>query len=169
MKKVMATLIELIKSDLSRNYMFKSKVVLILFRISNALYMHNKFLKILSIPIFIFYKLITEFILGLELPLGTKVGKGLAIYHGFGLVVNPGSVIGEFCTLRHGVTIGNKLLKDGTESKCPKIGDFVEVGANAVIIGDIFIGDKVKIGAGTVVTKNIPAGKVAISSQLKIL
>ncbi len=160
---------ENIKADFKVNYMFKSKLILLLFRVCSFLNRQNKVIRLLSMPIFILYKLFTEFFLGVELPLNTTVGKGLAIYHGFGLVVNPGTVIGDYCVLRHGVTIGNKLLKDGTESKCPRIGDFVEVGANAVIIGDIIIGDKAKIGAGTVVTKNIPAGKVAISSQLKIL
>ena len=165
----MNNLITLIKSDLAQNYMLKSKFILILFRISNALYSNNKLIKTLSIPIFILYKLLTEFLLGLELPLGTKVGKGLVIYHGFGLVVNPGTIIGDYCILRQGVTIGNKLLKDGTESKCPIIGDYVEIGASAIIIGDITIGDRAKIGAGTVVTKDIPEGKVAISNQLKII
>ncbi|GGF00329.1 serine acetyltransferase [Pseudoalteromonas gelatinilytica] len=165
----MYSLFTLIKSDFKRNYMLKSKFILFFFRFANALYEKNIVIKIVSIPVFVFYKIITEFLLGLELPLGTKVGKGLALYHAFGLVVNPGSVIGDYCTLRQGVTIGNKLKKDGTESRCPRIGDYVEIGANAIIIGDITIGNNAKIGAGTVVTKDIPEGKVAVSSNLRIL
>jgi putative colanic acid biosynthesis acetyltransferase WcaB len=131
------------------------------------MYWQPKYIKIIFLPYFVFYKLITEFVLGLELPLGTKVGSGLILYHCFGLVVNQGSTIGDNCILRHGVTIGNKVLKDGSESKCPVLGDNVEIGANAVLIGDIKIGDAAKVGAGSVVTKNIPNGKVAISSQLR--
>ncbi len=158
-----------IKEEMKLNSMIKIKLVLFFFRVASYLYCRGKLVKIISIPVFILYKLMTEFILGLELPLGTKIGKGLTIYHGFGLVVNPGTVIGNYCILRQGVTIGNILLKDGTESKCPKIGDHVEVGANAIIIGDITIGNHAKIGAGAVVTKDVPEGRVAVSSKLRIL
>tara|TARA_R110001583_G_C5667039_1_gene410305 strand:- start:6223 stop:6546 length:324 start_codon:yes stop_codon:yes gene_type:complete len=100
--------------------------------------------------------------MGIELNYKTRVGKGLVIYHGVGLVVNTGVVIGENCILRHGVTIGNFILKDGSESQCPVLGDNVEVGASAIILGNIKIGNNVRIGAGALVTKDVPDNSVVV-------
>ena len=116
-----------------------------------------------------FYHIMVEWILGIELPRKTRVGGGLIIYHGQSLVINQGVIIGENCVLRNSTTIGHKVLKDGTLSKCPVIGDRVNIGANVCIIGDISIGNDVTIGAGTVVVKSIPSNCVIVGNPARII
>ncbi|TPW76406.1 serine acetyltransferase [Schumannella soli] len=100
------------------------------------------------------YKLVAEWMLGVEIPPSTRVGAGLRLRHGIGIVVNPASVIGEGVMIRQGVTIGNRRRDDD----CPRIGDRVEIGAGAVIVGDIEIGAGARIGPGAVVVVDVPPG-----------
>ena len=146
----------------------KGQLVLFMFRLLNAI---NRYmlLKIIFFLYLMFYRFFVEWVLGVELPRKLTVGKNLIFYHGQGLVVNYQVVIGENCTLRNGVTIGHKKLADGTLSKCPVIGNNVDIGANACIIGDITIGNNVSIGAGAVVVKSIPDNSIAVGNPARIL
>jgi putative colanic acid biosynthesis acetyltransferase WcaB len=119
-------------------------------------------------PIAILYKFYTEFLLGIELPASTQIGPGLRIYHGVGLVVHQGVRIGSGCVLRQGVTIGNKGEEERA-SFLPIIGDNVNFGAGAIVIGGVNIGDNSTIGAGTVVTKDLPPNSVAVGAPFHIL
>lgn len=116
-----------------------------------------------------FYHIMVEWFLGIELPRKTRVASGLIIYHGQSLVINQGVTIGANCVLRNSTTIGHKVLKDGTLSKCPVIGDRVDIGANVCIIGEISIGNDVIIGAGTVVVKNIPDNCTVVGNPARII
>lgn len=109
------------------------------------------------------YKVAVDWVLGIEIPASTPIGPGLRLRHGVGTVVNPAAQIGNSVMLRHGVTIGNRNTRDRTA--CPVIGDFVEIGANAIILGPIRIGDRARIGAGAVVTFDVPAGAVVIAPR----
>lgn len=111
------------------------------------------------------YRFWTEWCLGLELRPRTRVGGGLTIYHGFGIVVNDHTVVGERVTLRNGVTIGNRT-PDGAS---PVIGDDVEFGVGAVVIGDLRIGDGARIGAGAVVLHSVPEGRTVIGSAARLV
>lgn len=146
----------------------KARLVLVMFRLVNAINRYS-LLKVLFFWYLMIYRFFVEWVLGIELPRKLTVGKNLVFYHGQGLVVNFKTVIGNNCTLRNGVTIGHKALADGSLSKCPVIGNHVDVGANACIIGDITIGDNVTIGAGAVVVKSIPANSVAVGNPARIL
>lgn len=146
----------------------KARWVLFLFRLAQ-IFSRNKILTLLFIWYLAFYHYYVEWILGIELPRKLKVGKNLIIYHGQALVVNQNVVIGENCTLRNSVTIGHKKLADGSLSKCPQIGNRVDIGANVCIIGDVVIGDDVIIGAGAVVVKSIPSNSVAVGNPARIL
>ncbi len=77
-------------------------------------------------------------------------GKGLTIYHHGTIIVNPNARIGENCKLHGNNCIGN----DGQSEGVPEIGDNVDIGFGASIIGDIKIANNIKIGAGAVVTKS---------------
>lgn len=110
--------------------------------------------RLLGVPVRAFYRLVVEHVYGIELPATTRVGPGLRIWHGQGLVVNAASVIGANVLLRHGVTIGNMRRHDD----CPVLEDDVEVGAGAVIVGAIRIGRGSVIGPNVVVTTDVPAG-----------
>lgn len=122
---------------------------------------------ILFLPLFLLYRLLVEWVLCIELPWKTRIGPGFRIDHGQALVVNDGTVFGAGCTVRNSTTIGNKRLKDGTYSRAPIFGDRVDIGANAVVIGPITIGNDVSIGAAAVVVKDVPPGHVAIGNPAR--
>lgn len=150
----------------------KGRVVVPLFRVAQAVARSkatDRKRYLVGVPYLIVYRLLVEWTLGIELPPGTDVGPGLAIQHGQGLVVNTKTIIGSNAMLRNGVTIGNRLLADGSETACPVIGSDVEFGANAVVVGAITIGDGARIGAGAVVTKSVPAGGVARGNPALII
>jgi serine acetyltransferase len=111
------------------------------------------------------YKLGSEWILGIELPASTTVGPGLRLRHGVGTVVNPHSRIGANVMLRHNVTIGNRR----TDLDCPTVEDDVEIGAGAILIGDITIGRGATIGAGAVVSVDVPPGGVVRSPPAVVI
>jgi putative colanic acid biosynthesis acetyltransferase WcaB len=146
----------------------KGRIVLFMFRLVNAI---NRYmlLKILFFWYLMIYRFFVEWVLGVELPRKLTVGKNLIFYHGQGLVVNFKTIIGDNCVLRNGVTIGHKKLADGSLSSSPRIGNNVDIGANACIIGDITIGDNVIIGAGAVVITDIPANSIAVGNPARVL
>jgi putative colanic acid biosynthesis acetyltransferase WcaB len=147
---------------------FKGQLVLFLFRLVQLI---NRWmvLKVIFILYLLAYRYWVDWVWGIELPRKLTVGKGLTLYHGHALVVNQGVIIGENCVLRNSTTIGHKKLADGSFSKCPRIGNNVDIGANVCIIGDIEVGDNVIIGAGAVVTKNIPSDCVVVGNPARIL
>ena len=126
-------------------------------------------LKIIFIPYLVFYRFFVEWTLCIELPRKLVIGRGLALYHGQALVVNYATLIGDNCILRNGVVIGHKKLADGSFSRCPRIGNHVDIGANACIIGDITIGDNVVIGAGAVVVKSVAANNVVVGNPARVI
>ena len=146
----------------------KGQFVLFLFRLAQVFNRHTA-LKIIFYPYLLFYRYYVEWVLGIELPRKLTAGKGLVIYHGQALVVNQGVKLGNDCVLRNSVTIGHKKLADGTFSKCPRIGNNVDIGANVSIIGNVTIGDNVIIGAGAVVITDIPANSVAVGNPARVL
>ncbi|MFD0794954.1 serine O-acetyltransferase [Mucilaginibacter litoreus] len=142
----------------------KGRIVTCFFRIANFV-KGKKILKILFLPYLIFYKIIFEWILGMEIPYDTTIGSGFQIWHIQSIVINKHTIIGKNLKIRHCLTIGNK---DGTNI-CPVIGDNVDIGANVCLIGAITIGNNVKIGAGSVVVKSIPAFSVAVGNPAKVI
>ena len=98
----------------------------------------------------------------LTIPKTVKIGKGLLLFHSYGTILNARS-IGEDCRIVHNVTLGDK------NGFTPKIGDRVEILPNAVIVGDITIGNDCVIGPGAVVYKSIPANCVVVGNPAFIL
>ncbi|WP_028862348.1 serine acetyltransferase [Psychromonas aquimarina] len=90
---------------------------------------------------------------GVEIEPWTKIGKGLFLPHLNGIVLNPNVVIGDNCTILQQVTIGNNGFKGLNDLAV--IGDNVQIGAGAKIIGPCTIGSNITIGANAVVTKDI--------------
>lgn len=146
----------------------KGRIVMVLFRTAHLLRL-NLATFVLFLPYFILYRLLVEWFLCIELPWKTRIGAGFRIDHGQALIVNDNAVFGAGCTVRNSTTIGNRRLKDGTYSASPRFGDRVDIGANAVIIGPLVIGDDAAIGAGAVVVKDVPAGHVAVGNPARII
>ena len=136
----------------ANNGNLKGKIILLSFRIAHIA-TSNKILFAIWIPYLIFYRVWVEWILGCEIPYKTNIGEGTNLFHGQALIINDGTSIGNNCTLRQSTSIGHKKLKDGTYSRCPTIGNNVDIGCNVCIIGAINIGDNSVIGAGSLVSK----------------
>jgi serine O-acetyltransferase len=93
---------------------------------------------------------------GIELPYSVKLGRRVVIEHQGDIVVHGDAQIGDDCVIRQGVTIGNKNIEQPRDA--PKLGDRVNVGAGAKILGAVKVGDDSAIGANSVVVKDVPAG-----------
>ena len=145
---------------------FKGRLILILFRTACWVRRSNILIISLFCWYLLFYRFFVEWVLGTELSWNLCAGKGLRIYHGQSLIVNGDAKIGLNCTLRHCTTIGNKA---DTDSRCPVIGDNVDIGANVCILGNITIGDNVTIGAGSVVIKSFPSDCVIAGNPARII
>jgi serine O-acetyltransferase len=102
---------------------------------------------------------------GITLPLEARIGPGLRIHHFGNIVINSQTVIGRNCTLRHGVTIGNRV-QDGPT---PVIEDDVDFGAYAQVLGNVRVGSRAKVGAMTLVLCDVPAGATAVGVPARIL
>ncbi len=101
---------------------------------------------------FISYR--TRRITGIDIHPGAKIGKGVFIDHGMGLVIGETAVIGDYCVLYHGVTLGANTFDK--VDRHPKLGNHVIVFAGAKIIGPIHIGNHSIIAANAVVVKDAP-------------
>ena len=104
------------------------------------------------------YKLV-QIVCGIELPCEVPVGPGLVIKHSGGIVVSGFARIGSNCRLRNGVVIGLARVEDPC---APQLGDDVDVGAGAKLLGNIRIGDRVMIGANAVVLCDVPDDCIAV-------
>jgi putative colanic acid biosynthesis acetyltransferase WcaB len=151
-----------IVQDYNSNPFLKGKLIVIFFRLANLIVILRKPYAYFFYPIAVVYIFIVEWVMGVEIHPKTRVGRGLVIYHGVGLVVNGYTIIGDDCILRQGVCIGNIVDRNGHHGGCPVIGNAVEVGAGATILGEIRVGDNVRIGASSVVTKDVPDGATVI-------
>jgi serine O-acetyltransferase len=101
-----------------------------------------------------------RFLTGIEIHPAAKLGPGLFIDHGMGVVIGETTEVGENVTLLHCVTLGGTSLK--REKRHPTLGNNVVVGAGAKILGAFKIGDGSRIGAGSVVVREVPPNSVVV-------
>jgi putative colanic acid biosynthesis acetyltransferase WcaB len=161
-----------LREDLRVNKSNPKLFVVILYRIANAISKTKKYSRLLwalGLPYLVLYRIFVEWVLGIEIPPSTRIGPSLILDHGQSLVINHATIIGRNCRLRHSITIGCKLLDDGTEGPSPVIGDYVDIGSNSVIIGGITIGDHAVIGAGSVVIRDVPSGAVVVGNPARVV
>jgi serine O-acetyltransferase len=97
---------------------------------------------------------------GIEIHPAARIGQGLFIDHGMGVVIGETAIVGNNVTLYHGVTLGGTSLDK--KKRHPTVGDRVTIGAGAKILGDIHIGADSRIGANAVVVKNVPPNSVVV-------
>lgn len=104
---------------------------------------------------------------GIEIHPGAEIGQPFFIDHGMGVVIGETAVVGDYCTLFHGVTLGGTGKDVG--KRHPTVGNHVTIGAGATILGPITIGDHAKIGAGAVVLRDVPANATAVGVPAYII
>ena len=126
-------------------------------------------LRWVRLPFSFLYKVlkpISEILTGIELPCEATLGRRFRIDHFGGIVISGDAVFGDDCVIRNGVTVG--LRHTGTRG-APVLGNRVDVGAGAKILGAIRIGDDVAIGANAVVLTDVPSNSIAVGIPARIL
>jgi len=111
-------------------------------------------------------KLLSQILTGIDLPCEAQVGRRLVIEHFGGIIISGDAVIGDDVIIRNGVTIG---LKHTGIAGAPVIGNRVDIGTGAKLLGPIHIGDDAVIGANAVVLHDVPANALAagVPAQIK--
>ena len=108
---------------------------------------------------------IVETLTGISIPKSAQIGPGLRIHHFGNIFLHAGVRIGANCTLRQGVTIGNRL--EG--GPVPVLEDDVDLGAYAQVLGGVRIGRGAKVGAMSVVLCDVPPGATAVGVPARVI
>lgn len=114
--------------------------------------------KVFSLAYKVLYKLV-QILTGIELPCEVEIGKNFVIDHFGGIVISGYARFGDNCRIRNGVVVG---LKNINEPCAPIIGNNVDIGAGAKLLGNIKIGNNVEIGANAVVICDVPDNAIAV-------
>lgn len=128
--------------------------VMIAYRMAHFLYKHNRFF------LARFISQVARFITGIEIHPGAKIGKGLFIDHGMGIVIGETAEIGDNVTIYHGVTLGGTGKDKG--KRHPTVEDDVVIGAGAKVLGPIILKRGSKVGSNTVVLKDVPENATVV-------
>jgi serine O-acetyltransferase len=110
---------------------------------------------------------VARLLTGIEIHPGAQIGRRFFIDHGMGVVIGETAVIGEDCTLYHGVTLGGTTWQKG--KRHPTLGRDVVVGAGAKVLGPIEIGDGARIGSNAVVVKAVPPGGTVVGVPGRVI
>lgn len=123
----------------------------------------------LRMPFSFLYKILktlSEILTGIELPCEATLGRRFRIDHFGGIVISGDAVFGDDCVIRNGVTVG---LKRTGHRGAPILGNRVDIGAGAKILGAIRIGDDVQIGANAVVLTDVPSNSIAVGVPARVI
>jgi serine O-acetyltransferase len=110
---------------------------------------------------------LVRFATGIEIHPGARIGKGFFIDHGMGVVIGETTEVGDDVTLNQGVTLGGTSLE--RIKRHPTLGNNVIVGADALVIGAITVGDYAKVGAGSVVVKDVPPHSTVVGIPARVV
>lgn len=110
---------------------------------------------------------IGRWLTGIEIHPGATIGRRMFIDHGMGVVIGETAVVGDDCTLYHGVTLGGTSWNKG--KRHPTLENGVVIGAGAKVLGPITVGAGAKIGSNAVVVKDVPAHATAVGIPARIL
>jgi serine O-acetyltransferase len=145
--------------------------VLVTMRLCQAV-AHSRGVIAMSLPFFKLLHRIATHWAAIDFPWGAEIGAGLALTHGWGLVVTPGARIGNNVTLFHGVTLGcrDRISREGARlTEYPVLEDEVWVGPHAIIVGGVTIGRGSRIAGGAFVTDSIPPYSVVSGNPATIV
>lgn len=134
---------------------------LILHRPAHWLYRHKRFFlaRLLS--------QIARWITGIEIHPGARIGRGVLIDHGSGVVIGETAEVGDGCTIYQGVTLGGTGKDKG--KRHPTLGKNVLVGSGAKVLGPFTVGDEAKIASNAVVLESVPEGGTAVGVPARIV
>ncbi|HLE54561.1 MAG TPA: serine O-acetyltransferase [Thermoplasmata archaeon] len=135
------------------------------YRFGRRMDRRSKPMRSLLRPMYTLLQGIVEIVTGISIPKSTSIGPGLRIHHFGGVVIHERAIIGANCTLRHGVTIGDRHHG----GPVPVVEDDVELGAYAQILGGVRIGRGAKIGAMAVVLDDVPPGATAVGNPARVV
>ena len=141
--------------------LYPSVHAMIMHRMAHALYKKNMLFTARLIS------QISRFMTGIEIHPGAKMGEGILIDHGMGVVIGETAEVGNRVTIYQGATLG-ATGKD-TGKRHPTVGDDVLIGAGTKILGPLNIGSNSKIGANSVVVKDVPNGATVVGIPAKIV
>ena len=125
-----------------------------------------------SLPFFMILHRVASGWAALDLPWQARIGPGLALVHGWGLVIDPHVRIGKNVTLFHGVTLGRRYRNSRNGKRLtdyPVLEDEVWVGPNAIIVGGSTIGRGSRIAGGAFVTESIPPHSIVSGNPAAII
>lgn len=149
------------KSDIEVLLLYSGVHALLAYRLSHYLHQNEHYLSARAIS------QLARYVTGIEIHPGAKIGKGLVIDHGMGVVIGETAEIGDNCTIYQGVTLGGTGKDVG--KRHPTLGDNVLVGAGAKVLGPFRIGSNSKIAANAVVLEEIPENCTAVGIPAKIV
>ena len=109
-----------------------------------------------------------RFLTGIEIHPGARIGRGVFIDHGMGVVIGETAEVGDGCTIYQGVTLGGTTLYRG-QKRHPTLGAGVVVGAGAKILGGFTVGEGARVGSNSVVVKEVPAGATVVGIPGRIV
>lgn len=135
--------------------------VMFWYRIAHYFYLKKRYF----LSSFIMYRIRKK--TGIEIHPGAIIGKNLFIDHGVGVVIGETAIIGNNCTIYQGVVLGGTGKEQG--KRHPTLKDNVMVGAGAILLGNIEIGEKAKIGANSVVLQDVPRGATVVGVKAHII
>lgn len=110
---------------------------------------------------------VNRFLTGIEIHPAARLGPGLFIDHGMGVVIGETTEVGENVTIYQGVTLGGTSLE--RKKRHPTIGDNVVIGAGAKILGPFTVGDNSKIGSASVVVNEVPPNSVVVGVPGRVI
>lgn len=125
--------------------------------------------RLLRLPLSFLYKLLkvlSQILTGIDLPCEVIVGRRFLIEHFGDIIISGDTVFGDDVVIRNGVTVG---LRRTNERGAPVIGNRVDIGTGAKILGKITVGDDVAIGANAVVIADIPPNSLAVGVPARII
>ena len=161
------TLFELIREDLATHegdWMSEGFVTLAIHRFGNwRMSIRSRFLRV---PVSFVYRVlqkVTMLVCGIDLHYTVRVGRRVRIWHGGGMILSA-IAIGDDTHIRQNTTLGVKR-RDAPRWERPSIGARCDIGAGAVIVGGVTVGDDCVIGANAVVAEDVPAGSIVTAPR----
>ena len=142
-------------------FLYPSFRVILRYRLAHKLYLKKHYFLARWISQY------AKFRTGVEIHPGAKIGTGVFIDHGCGIVIGETAEVGDGCTLYQGVTLGGTGKDVG--KRHPTLGKNVTVGSGAKVLGPFTIGDNSKIAAGAVVLEEIPANATAVGVPARVV